>query len=71
VGGCDWWLVEYDPDQHLGFGYVSLGDPSCAEWGYVSLAELEAVWINHFVVERDLQWTPKRAKEVRLPGRWS
>ena len=70
IFGCAWWLVEYDPDQYLGFGYVNLADPACAEWGYVSMAELEAVSVNHFVVERDLHWTPTPAKEVGLPGRW-
>jgi hypothetical protein len=70
IFGCDWWLVEYDPDQYLGFGYVCLGDAHNAEWGYVSLGELEAVSVNGFTVERDLYWTPKAAKEVRLPGRW-
>ena len=41
LGACHWWLVEYDPDERRGFGYVCLGDPINAEWGYVSLDELE------------------------------
>ncbi len=77
VGGCDWWLVEYAEAEALGFGYVCLGDPVCAEWGLVSLVELEAVRVPlggafdglSVVVERDLHWQPKTATEAHLPGR--
>ncbi len=76
VGGCDWWLVEYDPAEALGFGYVCLGDPVCAEWGLVPLDELEAVRVPlrgafdglSVVVERDLHWRPVAVQEVDLPG---
>lgn len=44
-GACDWWLVELDPVEWLGFGYVNLGDPTNAEWGYVPLAELATVYV--------------------------
>ncbi len=70
AGGCDWWLAEYDPATGRGFGYVCLGDPQCAEWGYVDLAELEEVSVARglVIVERDLHWTPTRAGEIDLPG---
>ena len=69
IGGCDWWVVEYDPDEALAFGYACLADPQCAEWGYVSLVELEGVLARGvFPVERDLLWTPKPAKDCKLPG---
>ncbi len=83
AGACNWWLVEYDPAERRAFGYVCLGDPTCAEWGYVSLDELEAIhtsgrWLTvdqglaHVlpptVVERDLWWTLKRVREADLPG---
>ncbi len=67
VGSCDWWLVEYDPKERMGFGYVCLGDPINAEWGYVDLTELERIEVGPFVVERDLHWTPCRAGEANLP----
>jgi hypothetical protein len=37
VGGCDWWVVELDSIERpqLAFGYVCLGDPQMAEWGYI------------------------------------
>lgn len=61
VGGCDWWIAEYDPATGEGFGYACLGDPQCAEWGYIDLPELEALRVQgRLVVERDLHWTPCR-----------
>jgi hypothetical protein len=70
VGGCDWWIAEYDPLTGDGFGYACLGDPGNAEWGYASLVELEGVAVQRglLVVERDLDWKPRAAREVRLPG---
>lgn len=47
VSGCasDWWIVELDPDNGLAFGYARLaGDDQNAEWGYVSLPELETLY---------------------------
>jgi Protein of unknown function (DUF2958) len=70
LGGCDWWLAEYDPDSGTGFGYACLADPHNAEWGYLSLPELEAVRVQRGLglVERDLGWTPTRADQADLPG---
>ena len=42
VAGCDWWIAEYDGDD-LFFGFVNLNDDLCAEWGYISYAELRSV----------------------------
>jgi Protein of unknown function (DUF2958) len=65
IGGCDWWVAEIDDDEWLAFGYANLNDPQNAEWGYFSLPELEAVVIPPgFVVERDLAWRPRPAREA-------
>lgn len=65
VGSCDWWIAEYDPKERLCWGYACLGDPQCAEWGYVSLDELETVRVsNIFHVEYDRHWTPVKASEI-------
>ena len=84
AGACDWWLVEYDPAEKIGFGYACLGDPMCAEWGYVPLDELEIIYepirFEPFpdglwglrppvIVERDLYWQPVPVREAALPGR--
>src|SRR4051812_39439267 len=45
TGGSDWWITELDPEIGLAFGYVRLNDDDPnAEWGYVDLGELEAVY---------------------------
>jgi N12 class adenine-specific DNA methylase len=71
AGGSDWWLVEYDPTIGEGFGYACRGgDADMAEWGYVNLPELEPIRAARglVIVERDLYWTPRPAREVDLPG---
>ncbi len=41
AGGSDWWLVELDLEDRIGFAYVPLsGHRVGAEWGYVDLADL-------------------------------
>lgn len=62
TGGCDWWITERDMEevQHQAFGYADLGDPMCAELGYISIVELIQVG-----AEIDLHWTPKTLGEVR------
>jgi hypothetical protein len=72
VGGCDWWVAELDCAAVEAFGYACLDDPQNAEWGYVDLAELEAVaGQDLWIVERDLHWRPTNAGRANLPGRWS
>jgi len=45
LGSAATWLIaEYDPDERIAFGYADLfgqGSASGAEWGYVSIQELE------------------------------
>ena len=60
----DWYVLEYDPNDKLFFGYV------CGlenEYGYFSIAEFEELNHNKIapVVERDLYWEPKTLSEVR------
>lgn len=65
TGAGDWWATEYYPDKRLIFGYASIFNDWCDEWGYISLDELEA-FKGHWGlgIERDLYWTEKRASEV-------
>jgi hypothetical protein len=74
-GGCDWWMVEYDPSEHLAFGFCSLGNIQNAEWGYFNLMELEfatypisgdGVRTRRVVMpfEREQDWVPKPASEA-------
>lgn len=65
IGSCDWYAAEFGLEDRLFFGYAILNsDFQMAEWGYVSLPELEAVNINGFEVDRDLFWKPKKASEI-------
>ncbi len=72
AAGCDWWVCEVDPRTGTAFGYVCLGDPYNAEWGYFELNELCSTLIATtppVIVERDLNWTPKPVSACALPGR--
>ncbi len=65
LGGCDWYVVEYD-GQDLFFGYAILNnDFYNAEWGYFSLSELQAIKVGPGVeVDRDLHWKVRPAGQV-------
>lgn len=58
----DWWIAELDPEEGLAFGYACLhGDTQNAEWGYISLIELEGIMMRGnppALVERDLEFKP-------------
>ena len=62
---ADWWIAEIWPEdgQWMAFGYAQFASmPECAEWGYISLNELEELRVMAgpipIIVERDLHWTP-------------
>lgn len=65
VGGCDWWIAEYDGEDTF-FGYANLGDPEMAEWGYISFDELRKGRVNAYglEVDFDLHWMPKKFSEI-------
>lgn len=61
---CDWYCAEYDQED-IFFGFAILNnDYQNAEWGYVSLAELESIHISGFEVDRDLHWQVRKASEI-------
>jgi hypothetical protein len=70
AGSCDWWVIELDQESMLAFGYACLGDPVCAEFGYIDLSELCGLRLRsaYSVIERDLHWTPRTVAEAGLPG---
>jgi hypothetical protein len=64
LSGCDWYIAEYDgKDTMFGFAILN-GDTQNAEWGYVSLAELQEISIQGIEVDRDIYWRPKKAKGI-------
>ena len=74
IGGCDWYAVEYSPEEHCFFGFAILnGDLDNAEWGYFSLDELAILKFSFLEVDRDLHFTPCKAIEIekiRKAQRW-
>ena len=67
LGGCDWFIAEYDGED-LFWGYAILnGDLQNAEWGYISFRELQQIRTRQgFEIdcEKEEFWTPKKASEV-------
>jgi len=60
IGGCDWYIAEYSSKERVFFGYANLGDDQMAEWGYISLDELEEINIRSLEIDRDRWWKPIR-----------
>lgn len=78
VGSCDWYAAEFDGEDTF-WGFVNLGDPQNAEWGYFSLSELREVSVRTpmvngptgeclgqvpIEVEWDEYWRPKPFAEI-------
>ena len=67
IGGCDWYISEYDGDD-LFFGFAILNnDLQMAEWGYVSFKELKSIKIDRWMeIDCELEefWQVKRAIEI-------
>jgi hypothetical protein len=66
IGGCDWFVAEYDGDD-LFWGYAILNnDHQCAEWGYISFRELKGIKIKWLEIDCELEeiWTVKKASEI-------
>lgn len=66
ASAATWYVAEFDPEHCLAFGYADLGDPTCAEWGYISVAELESLrWLGIPRVELDLHFTPTKFADLK------
>lgn len=60
IGGCDWFVAEYDGED-LFYGYAILnGDMENAEWGYISFKELKVINIGGVEIDCELAeyWQP-------------
>ncbi|SHO53158.1 DUF2958 domain-containing protein [Desulfopila aestuarii] len=72
IGGCDWFIAEYDGDDTF-YGYVILNvDFQNAEWGYISYSELKAISISGVEIDCELEehWTAKPFSEVAKRWAW-
>jgi len=66
IGGCDWYVAEYDQED-LFFGFAILNnDYQMAEWGYCSLSELKSIRIGWLEVDCEFEesWKIRKASEV-------
>ena len=75
IGGCDWYVTEYDGED-LFWGYAILnGDLEMAEWGYISFEELKRIKIPPgFEIDCEKDWQVKKAiqiEKIRMGNHWS
>ena len=65
-GAGTWYLLEYNPETKIAFGYVTrLGGD---EWGYSSLTELAEIYIAGVpAIEIDAHFPPTPFKKIELP----
>ncbi|GHT67821.1 hypothetical protein FACS1894110_14060 [Spirochaetia bacterium] len=57
VGGCDWYIAEYDREEDIFFGYAILNnDYQNSEWGYIGRTEIISLEIpeRHLMINLDL-----------------
>lgn len=65
TGAGTWFATEYDPEDRIFFGYVSIFGDWNDEWGYFTLAELENYrGMFGLGIERDLHFGEKPMSEA-------
>ena len=67
IGGCDWYIAEYDGiDIFWGYGILN-NDLEMTEWGYISLSELRNICIGGFEVDCELEefFPVTKASEIK------
>jgi len=67
LGGCDWYIAEYDgKDTFWGFAILN-NDLHMAEWGYISFSELKSLKVHGWIevdCELDEFWKVRKACEI-------
>ena len=67
LGGCDWYIAEYDQkDTFFGFAILN-NDLQMAEWGYISFSELKSLKVHGWIevdCELDEFWKVRKACEI-------
>ena len=54
IGNCDWFVAEFD-GKDVFFGFVNLGDPEMAEWGYFTLSELRSAMVTTDIIDAETE----------------
>lgn len=68
TGAGTWWATEYNPEDKIFFGYVSIFGDECDEWGNFALEELESIKCEalELGIERDLYCGEKRISKFNI-----
>jgi len=67
TGTGTWYATEYDPENKIFFGYVSIHGDYCDEWGSFGLKELQSFrGVAGLGIERDLHCGEKRISEFKI-----
>ena len=75
IGGCDWYVAEYDGED-LFWGFAILNqDYEMAEWGYMSFSELKSISVNGIEIDCEVEeaWRVRGAAEIdkiRIANGW-
>ena len=76
LGGCDWFIAEYDQkDTFWGFAILN-NDFQMAEWGHISFSELKSLKVHGWIevdCELDEYWKVRKAcqiEKIRKAGNW-
>ena len=67
IGGCDWYIAEFDGED-LFWGFAILNDDfQSAEWGYISFSELKSIKVEGWL-ENDCEledfWKVRKASKI-------
>lgn len=66
TGAGTWYATEYNPASKMFFGYVSIFNDDCDEWGYFSLTELETIKGRFGLgIERDLYFHSRPFSQIK------
>ena len=64
LGGCDWYIAEFDGND-LFWGVAILNDDLInSEWGYISFSELKAVKVGNIEIDCELDWHIRPVSEI-------
>lgn len=64
IGGCDWFIAEFD-GNNIFWGFAILNDDYLnAEWGYISFDELKSINVSGIEIDRDLFLKPQQASKI-------
>lgn len=64
MGSADWYIAEADLKEGLLWGFACLGDWQNAEWGYMSIEEMQAIRVHGVEVDYDLHWKACRFADI-------